>query len=156
MRGLAVKFTRRHLFSRRPQSHKGGMGSPHRLRNSGAAELSRPPLKLDPRLIPVVLGFEGVGGGQAEILGLRRAECRQFDPELVEVEFGDLLVEVLWQHVDLVLVRTVVGPQLDLGQHLVGIVRLTYRDRRSPKQDARSHCCQRIPPFARRFGSEDP
>jgi hypothetical protein len=37
-----------------------------------------------------------------------------------------------------------------------GVVRLTYRDRRSPKQDARSHCRHRIPPFARRFGSEDP
>jgi hypothetical protein len=31
-----------------------------------------------------------------------------------------------------------------------GVVRLTYRDRRSPKQDARSHCRHRIPPFARR------
>jgi hypothetical protein len=37
-----------------------------------------------------------------------------------------------------------------------GVVRLTYRDQRSPKQDARSHCRHRIPPFARRFGSKDP
>jgi hypothetical protein len=37
-----------------------------------------------------------------------------------------------------------------------GVVRLTYRDRRSPKQDARSHRRHRIPPFARRFGSKDP
>jgi uncharacterized circularly permuted ATP-grasp superfamily protein len=37
-----------------------------------------------------------------------------------------------------------------------GVVRLTYRDRRSPTQDARSHCRHRIPPFARRFGSKDP
>src|SRR6516165_5538864 len=37
-----------------------------------------------------------------------------------------------------------------------GVVRLTYRDRRRPKQDARSHCCHCIPPFARRFGSKDP
>jgi hypothetical protein len=37
-----------------------------------------------------------------------------------------------------------------------GIVRLTYRDQRNPKQDVRSHCRHRIPPFARRFGSEDP
>ena len=37
-----------------------------------------------------------------------------------------------------------------------GVVRLTSRDRRSPKQDARSHCRHRTPPFARRFGSKDP
>ena len=36
------------------------------------------------------------------------------------------------------------------------VVRLTYRDRRSPKWDARSHCRHCIPPFARRFGSKDP
>jgi hypothetical protein len=29
-------------------------------------------------------------------------------------------------------------------------------DRRSPNQDARSHCRHCIPPFARRFGSKDP
>src|SRR5215472_119538 len=37
-----------------------------------------------------------------------------------------------------------------------GVVRLTYRDQKSPKQHARSHCGHRIPPFARRLGSEDP
>ena len=37
-----------------------------------------------------------------------------------------------------------------------GVVRLIYCDRRSPKDDARSHCRHRIPPFGRRFGSEDP
>jgi hypothetical protein len=37
-----------------------------------------------------------------------------------------------------------------------GVVRLTYRDRRGPKQDARSHCRHCISPFARRFGSKDP
>jgi hypothetical protein len=40
--------------------------------------------------------------------------------------------------------------------YLHGVVRLTYRVRRSPTQDARSHCRHRIPPFARRFGSKDP
>src|ERR1700746_3440889 len=33
-----------------------------------------------------------------------------------------------------------------------GVVRLTSCDRKSPRQDARSHCRHRIPPFARRFG----
>src|ERR1700740_253180 len=37
-----------------------------------------------------------------------------------------------------------------------GVVRLTYRDRKRLKQDARSPCRHRIPPFARRLGSEDP
>jgi hypothetical protein len=36
------------------------------------------------------------------------------------VECRDLLVEVLGQLIDLVLVFAVVGPQLDLRQHLVG------------------------------------
>ena len=37
-----------------------------------------------------------------------------------------------------------------------GVVRLTYRDQKRLNQDARSHCRHRIPPFARRLGSEDP
>ena len=37
-----------------------------------------------------------------------------------------------------------------------GVVRLTDRDRRSPKQDARSYGRDCIPPFARRFGPNDP
>jgi hypothetical protein len=37
-----------------------------------------------------------------------------------------------------------------------GVVRLTDRDRRSPKQGTRSHCRHCIPPFARRFGPNDP
>jgi hypothetical protein len=37
-----------------------------------------------------------------------------------------------------------------------GVVRLTYRDQKRLKQDARSPCRHRIPPFARRLGSEDP
>src|SRR6516162_11507051 len=36
------------------------------------------------------------------------------------------------------------------------VVRLISRDQKSPKQHARSHCGHRIPPFARRFSSEDP
>jgi hypothetical protein len=41
-------------------------------------------------------------------------------PEAVEVEGGNLLVEVLGQNVDFVLVLAVVGVELDLGQHLDG------------------------------------
>jgi hypothetical protein len=60
-----------------------------------------------------VLGFEGAGARQGEVVGLCGAQCRQLDAELVEVQGRDLLVEVLGQHVDLVLVFAVVGPQLD-------------------------------------------
>src|ERR1700756_5784671 len=66
-----------------------------------------------------MLGFKGAGAGQVEVVGLCGAERGQPDAELVEVEGGDLLVEVLGQHVDLVLVLAVVGEELDLGQHLV-------------------------------------
>jgi hypothetical protein len=67
-----------------------------------------------------VLGLERAGRWQAEIIDLRRAERGQFDAELVEVECRDLLVEVLGQYIDLVFVFAVVGPQLDLCEHLVG------------------------------------
>ena len=52
--------------------------------------------------------------------------------------------------------RRVAGEAGGLIEAAAGVVRLTYRDRRSPKQDARSHCRHRTPPFARRFGSKDP
>ena len=72
------------------------------------------------RLVPVVLGLEGARARQVQVVGLGGAERRQLDAELVEVERGDLLVEVLGQHVDLVLVFAVVGKELDLRQYLVG------------------------------------
>jgi len=65
-----------------------------------------------------MLGFEGAGARQVQIVGLRRAERGQLDAEAVEMEGGDLLVEVLGQDVDLVLVLAVIGEELDLGQHL--------------------------------------
>ena len=42
-----------------------------------------------------MLGFERARAGQVEIVVLRRAECRQLDAELVEVEGADLLLGVL-------------------------------------------------------------
>src|SRR6516162_7983841 len=67
-----------------------------------------------------MLGLVGSGAGEVQIIGLRGAQLGQLDAELVEVEGRDLLVEVLGQHVDLVLVFAVVGEELDLRQHLVG------------------------------------
>ena len=69
---------------------------------------------------------------------MRGAECGQLNAELVEVEGGDLLVEVLGQHVDLVLVFAVIGKELDLGQHLVGEGRTHHKARvagRAPQID---------------------
>ena len=42
-----------------------------------------------------MLWFEGAGAREIEVVGLRGAECGQLDAEFVEVESGDLLVEVL-------------------------------------------------------------
>ena len=42
-----------------------------------------------------MLGLVGAGAGELEIVGLGCAQSRQFDPELVEMEGGDFLVEVL-------------------------------------------------------------
>ena len=56
------------------------------------------------------------------------AEHGQPGADLLEVEPGDLLVEVLGQDVDLVLVVLVVVPQLELGQDLVG-ERRTHHER---------------------------
>src|SRR6266481_2487693 len=42
--------------------------------------------------IAVVLGFEGAGARQAEIVGLRGAERGELDAELVEMQGGHLLV----------------------------------------------------------------
>src|SRR5262245_35766898 len=83
-----------------------------RLKGPPAGERRR---SLQRSSIAVVLGFERACPLDAEIAGLSRAQRRQLDPELVEVQGGDLLVEVLGKHVDLVLVTPVVGPQLDLG-----------------------------------------
>src|SRR5215469_12061052 len=64
--------------------------------------------------------FERTSAVDTEIAGLRGAERRQFGSKLVEMERSDLLVEMLRQHIDLFLVLPVIGPQLDLCEHLVG------------------------------------
>ena len=56
----------------------------------------------------------------ADICGLLRAQLRELYAELVQVKSCDLFVELLRQHVHLVLVLLVVGGQFDLGDCLVG------------------------------------
>src|SRR5262249_34858414 len=72
------------------------------------------------RSIPVVLGLVGPRGGHAEIGGLLGGELRERHAELLEMQAGDLLVERLRQHVDLLLVLLGVLPELELREHLVG------------------------------------
>ena len=59
-----------------------------------------------------MLGLEGAGRRHPDVVGLGGVKGRQFDPKLVEVQGGDLLVEVLEQDVDLVFVFAVVGEEL--------------------------------------------
>src|SRR3954469_25264211 len=54
--------------------------------------------------VAVLLGLERAGLGHADIAGLLRAELGQLGADLLEVQGGDLLVQVLRQHVDLLLV----------------------------------------------------
>src|SRR5579875_3751323 len=70
--------------------------------------------------VPVGLRLVGPLQGDPEVLGLAFAERGELDAQLVEVQPGDLLVEVAGQHVDADGVVLGAGEQLDLGEHLVG------------------------------------
>mmetsp|Transcript_32455 Transcript_32455/g.84092 ORF Transcript_32455/g.84092 Transcript_32455/m.84092 type:complete len:454 (-) Transcript_32455:346-1707(-) len=73
-------------------------------------------------LIPVVGGLEGAVGVDIDVAGLLLAELGQLGAQLVQVQRGDLLVQVLGQHVHLLLVLAAVAliPQLQLRDDLVG------------------------------------
>merc|ERR1712127_174976 len=64
--------------------------------------------------------------GDADVLSLLRGEGGELGTELGKVGLGDLLVELLREeeHLGLVALRVLVGllvgPELDLGEHLVG------------------------------------
>src|SRR5690242_19041212 len=70
--------------------------------------------------IAVVVGLERALDADADVLGLLLRQRGQLDAELLEMEAGDFLIEVLGQHVDLALVLLAALPQLELGEHLVG------------------------------------
>merc|ERR1719193_1916881 len=72
------------------------------------------------RSISVMIGLEGSPLGNAEIFGLVFGEGGELDAEMLQVGFGDFLVELLGQHVDADLVFAGFGPEFDLGQDLVG------------------------------------
>jgi len=70
-------------------------------------------------LVAIVLGLEGTGGGDTEVLGLLGGEGGELDADVLKVSAGDLLVEVLGEHVDSDGVLGSLGPDGDLGEHLV-------------------------------------
>src|ERR1700761_6823405 len=67
-----------------------------------------------------MLGFERASLVEPEITRLSGVQPGQLDTELVEVQLRHFFVEVLGQHIDLVFVFAMIGPQLDLRQYLVG------------------------------------
>lgn len=72
------------------------------------------------RLVAVVRGLVGAGDGEVEVVGLLLAEDGELDVELLEVGTGDLLVELLGEHVDAERELARVGPESDLGKDLIG------------------------------------
>ncbi|AIY18433.2 Signal peptidase I [Pimelobacter simplex] len=67
-----------------------------------------------------MLGLVGARHVDTDVGGLLLGQLGQLDAEGVEVQPGDLLVEVLGQHVDADRVLVGLGEDLDLGEHLVG------------------------------------
>uniref|UniRef100_A0A1I8I4J5 RING-type domain-containing protein n=1 Tax=Macrostomum lignano TaxID=282301 RepID=A0A1I8I4J5_9PLAT len=70
------------------------------------------------RPVTVVLRLERAVPLNAQVGGLFASQLSQPDAQVLQVSGGDLLVQLLGQEVDAQLV--LLGPQLDLGQHLVG------------------------------------
>ena len=71
-------------------------------------------------LVAVVYGLEGTLLGQTEVVALLLGKLGEVDVEGAKVGEGDLLVELLGEHVHAQGVFLDVVPQLDLGKHLEG------------------------------------
>ena len=56
----------------------------------------------------------------ANIASLLIGQLGQLYAELFKMQRRDLLIEMLWQNIDLVLIIVAIGPKLDLSEHLVG------------------------------------
>src|SRR5688500_713704 len=87
-----------------------------RARRGGARTAASPPAKM---LVPVVVRLVRPFFRNPEIRGLLVRQLRESCPDLVEVQPRDLLVEMLGQHVHLLLVAPGVLCELDLRDHLV-------------------------------------
>src|SRR3954453_9726198 len=103
--------------------------APTRTSASGRSEANRsriePRTGIRPRahsirgLVAIVVRLEGALDGDADVGGLLGTQRGQLRAERVEMQPGDLLVEVLGHPVDLLLVGVVLREQLDLGDRLV-------------------------------------
>src|SRR3984957_5483101 len=71
-------------------------------------------------LIPILIGLVRPADRDADIARLLVGQLGQLHADLVEMQPGDLFVEMLGQRVDLLLVLAGIAPQLDLRQRLVG------------------------------------
>ena len=94
---------------------------------SGRAALLRRPIFLDARQrvptdgsVAVVLGLVRAVRGHSEVFGLRLGELGQHDADLLEMQAGDLLVQLLGQAIDGFLVLVLVLPEVQLRERLVG------------------------------------
>jgi hypothetical protein len=67
-----------------------------------------------------VIWLEWAIFGDAQVASLVVAQFGQLDVQVLQVRGGNLFVELLWQNVNTNRVLTMLGPQLDLSQHLVG------------------------------------
>ncbi len=76
-----------------------------------------------------MLWLERAFGSDADIGGLLRAQLGQFHADAVKVQAGHLLIQMLGQDIDVVLVLFPAGPQLDLGENLVGERRRHHKRR---------------------------
>src|SRR5688572_13662497 len=62
-------------------------------------------------LIPVVIRLERTLSSNTNVLGLLRSQFFQLDTNLAQVQSCNLLVEMLGQHVNLVLILAGIGPK---------------------------------------------
>lgn len=67
-----------------------------------------------------MVGLVRTGGGQTQVVGLDRGQLGQLDSQGDQVGSGDLLVQLLGQEMNTDGVSLRLGPELDLGQDLVG------------------------------------
>lgn len=90
--------------------------------STSLALVDRAPGSAVRRSVPVVSGLEGAVGADVDVRGLVGGELGELGAQLVQVQGGHLLVQVLGQDVHLLLVAPGLAlvPQLQLGDDLRG------------------------------------
>src|SRR5690606_33220300 len=87
-------------------------------RRSSPETKTDPPTREAAKSIAIQLGLVGALDGHADVVRLLVGQLGQLRADLVEVEAGDFLVELLGQDVDAGLVDVLVLPEVDLGEGL--------------------------------------